>query len=220
MQPYFFPYIGYWQLVNSVDNLVILDDVQYIKRGWINRNRISVNNRDIWITVPLVKSTLQSKINEKLITNYTTFRDDFRKSILINYPNHNCDANILIDSILLNGEKCLITFLINTIKAAMRYLNIKTKIYLSSQLNVNHELKSENKILSLCKALDTDTYLNLPGGSKLYTKKNFLKQKIELKFIKPNDSILDDPKSLLQLALTQSSESVRNMLNKFSFSNA
>ena len=57
MQPYFFPYIGYFQLIKSVDEFVIYDNIQYTKKGWINRNRILVNGTDYLISLPLKKDS-------------------------------------------------------------------------------------------------------------------------------------------------------------------
>ncbi|MFT5214586.1 MAG: hypothetical protein ACI9WV_002317, partial [Patiriisocius sp.] len=64
MQPYLFPYIGYFQMINAVDHFVFYDDVNFINRGWINRNRILVNGKDTFITVPLIKASQNKKINE------------------------------------------------------------------------------------------------------------------------------------------------------------
>ena len=64
MQPYFFPYIGYFQLINAVDKFIILDDVNYIKKGWINRNRILLNGKDYLFTIPCEKISQNKLINE------------------------------------------------------------------------------------------------------------------------------------------------------------
>ncbi len=57
MQPYFFPYIGYFQLINTVDEFVVYDNIEFTKKGWINRNRILVNGKDEYITLPIKKDS-------------------------------------------------------------------------------------------------------------------------------------------------------------------
>ncbi len=85
MQPYFFPYIGYFQLINSVDKFVILDDVNYIKKGWINRNYILVNSKPCLFTIPLVKPSQNKLINETEIAFESNWKKKFLKTIETGY---------------------------------------------------------------------------------------------------------------------------------------
>ena len=85
MQPYFMPYIGYWQLINAVDIFVILDDVNYIKKGWINRNRILINGQEKFFIIPLEKVSQNKKINELDIFQPGQTKKDLWKKIELSY---------------------------------------------------------------------------------------------------------------------------------------
>ena len=85
MQPYFFPYLGYWQLMNIVDKFVIYDDVNYIKRGWINRNRILVEGKPFYIHVPVMKASQNKIINEMEVFVDSSLRKKELKTIELAY---------------------------------------------------------------------------------------------------------------------------------------
>ena len=183
MQPYFMPYIGYWQLMAAVDTYVIYDDVNYIKKGWINRNNILVNNAKQLFTISLNGASQNKLINE------ITIADDFtklRKTIHIAYhkaPYYN-DVMALLDKIFSYQSNNLADFIANSIKHVCQYLGIQTKIIMSSDIDKDNTLKGQDKILEICKLLDADTYYNAIGGQELYDKSVFEKENIKLCFLK------------------------------------
>ena len=185
MQPYFFPYIGYWQLMAIADKYVIYDDVNYIKQGWVNRNRIlnKSQRKPEWLTLELSKASPNKLINEieigenkkkvlnKIKANYG--RAPFFKQI---YP--------LMENALYFKEKNLSLFLENAIKVTATYLGIDTKKLLrSSTLDKDNSLKGEAKVLDICVKLDAKVYINPIGGKDLYTPDSFAKEGIDLNFI-------------------------------------
>ncbi|MBO6113875.1 MAG: WbqC family protein [Lachnospiraceae bacterium] len=186
MQPYFFPYIGYWQLINCVNKFVLYDDVNYIKGGWINRNRIRINDDIRFFNVPLVGASPNKKINEIQINpnpvlcrkNITTLELAYKKA-----PYYN-DAFPIIYRAVKNNQQMLIDYLYYSICAVCEYLDIKTEIVLSSKLNKNNELKGQDKVIDICKRLSADTYINAAGGQSLYSTDAFKEKGIDLKFIK------------------------------------
>jgi hypothetical protein len=185
MQPYFFPYIGYWQLIASVDNFVIYDDVNYIKQGWINRNNIVANNSTYLISMQLIGASSFKLINEiKVGNNLTkllkTIEQTYRKSPYFE------NAFPVIQEIFINNEKNLAKFLMFSIKTICDYLEIKTNLMVSSELEKDNTLKAQNKIISICKSLQVKQYINAIGGRELYAKDAFSKEGIELLFIKSN----------------------------------
>ncbi len=185
MQPYFFPYIGYWQLIASVDNFVIYDDVNYIKQGWINRNNIIANNSPYLISVQLIGASSFKLINEITVGNnltklLKTIEQTYRKSPYFE------SAFPVIQEIFINNEKNLAKFLMFSIKTICDYLEIKTNLMISSELKKDNTLKAQNKIISICKSLQVKQYINAIGGRELYAKEAFSKEGIELLFIKSN----------------------------------
>ena len=183
MQPYFMPYIGYWQLMAAVDTYVIYDDVNYIKKGWINRNNILVNNDKQMFTISLNGASQNKLINE------ITIADDFtklRKTIHMAYhkaPYYN-DVMALLDKIFSYQSSNLADFIANSIELVCQYLDIQTKIIISSNIEKDNSLKGQDKILEICKLLNADTYYNAIGGQELYDKSVFEKENIKLCFLK------------------------------------
>tara|TARA_R110000851_G_scaffold331492_1_gene505691 strand:+ start:4461 stop:5162 length:702 start_codon:yes stop_codon:yes gene_type:complete len=187
MQPYFFPYIGYFQLINSVDKFIIYDNIQYTKKGWINRNKILVNSSDKIITLPIKKDSDYLDIKERVLANIweqekikmlNLIKSSYKKSPYFNkvYP--------VISSIFEVPNTNLFEFLLNSLHLLNSYLKIKTKITISSDINIDHSLKSTDKVIAICKEFNTTTYINAIGGQKLYNVKDFKNEGIDLKFIK------------------------------------
>ncbi len=186
MQPYFMPYIGYFQLINAVDVFVVYDNIEYTKKGWINRNRILVNGKDEFITLPLKKDSDYLHINQRYLadsfevdkqTILRKIKECYRKA-----PNFKHTYNLL-EEIFNYKNYNLFDFIFNSITMTCCFLEIKTNIIKSSTLKVNYELKAEEKVLAICKELNSKIYFNPIGGIHLYKKDNFSKNNIQLKFI-------------------------------------
>jgi hypothetical protein len=189
MQPYFMPYIGYFQLINSVDKFVIYDNIQYTKKGWINRNRILVNGADQLITLPIKKdSDYLNVVDRKLSESWQKDKSKMLNVINSSYgkaPNFQ-ETFELILKCLNNPEVNLFRFIYDSIVLINEYLEIKTPIIISSTIDIDHTLKSQDKVLSLCKKQNADVYINSIGGVELYDKSVFKQNNIELNFIKSN----------------------------------
>lgn len=147
MQPYFLPYIGYWQLLNAVDKYVIYDDVNYIKNGWINRNRILCGNTTQWLTMKLGKASPNKLISEIELVNDNIYIKKVLKTIGQIYKKapYYEETYELLEKILLFQEKNLVKFLENSIKEICKYLEIKTEIIKSSSIEKDNSLKAEKK---------------------------------------------------------------------------
>lgn len=187
MQPYFFPYIGYFQLINSVDKFIIYDNIEYTKKGWINRNKILVNGKDQLITLPIKKdSDYLTVVQRKLSDSWEKDKNKMLNIIKSSYSKspHFEKVFCLISECLNNSENNLFKFIYDSIIIINRYLEIKTKIIISSTLDLDHGLKSQDKVLSICKSQNAKTYINSIGGVKLYDKEIFKKNGIDLNFIK------------------------------------
>lgn len=181
MQPYFFPYQGYFKLINSVDLFVVYDDVNYINRGWINRNYILLNGKKKLITMPLVASSQNklikdihvAKTNHKLIE---TIRHAYSKSAQFKnvYP--------IIKSAINTQETNLAHCLTQQLKDTCKYLDIKTNFIMSSKILKENNARGVDTIIAICKELGANTYINQPGGKRLYEFSIFSDNNIELKF--------------------------------------
>jgi hypothetical protein len=190
MQPYFVPYVGYFQLINSVDLFVVYDNIEFTKKGWINRNRIFVNGKDEYITLPLKKDSDYLHINQRFLSD--SFEQDKQKMLrkikeCYRKASNFQQAFALTEEIFNNNSTNLFEFIFNSIKVVCNFLEISTELVVSSTININHSLKSEEKVIAICKQLNAREYINPIGGTELYSKKTFKKNLINLCFIKTKD---------------------------------
>ena len=186
MQPYLFPYLGYFQLINSVDVFVVYDDVNYIKKGWINRNNILVGVNPYLFTIPVTKISQNRLINDHFLIKDNGWKKTFLKLIYDQYHKalYFNDVYLLLQEIVNYDEYNIAKFINHSIVKILKYLNIDVKVILSSSIVKNNELKSESKIIEICTLLGATEYINLYGGSNLYNCENFKANNIDLKFIK------------------------------------
>lgn len=225
MQPYFVPYIGYWQLLNAVDTYVVFDDVNYIKRGWINRNRILINKEPHYINLELSGVSQNKKINEIELSADIELRKKTLKTIEYNYkraPFYEETMN-LMKKILLNKEKNLALFLFDQIRIVANYFDMNTEIIMSSSLEKNNELKGQDKIIDICRKLNADVYYNAIGGMNLYSHEKFESEKIGLHFLesqpieyKQFGNVFYGSLSIIDVMMFNSRDQINTMLNKFS----
>lgn len=189
MQPYLFPYIGYFQLIAAVDKFVVYDDVNFIKGGWINRNNILVNKKSTLFTVPLDNSSSFLLINETKINLkfYTIWKIKFLRTIEQSYkkaPFFN-EVYSLIANVLDNYEGDLISKLaVNSIRSVCEYLKIQTEIIPTSETYNNKIFSGQERVLDICSIENATDYINPIGGLQLYSKESFQEHEVILNFIK------------------------------------
>lgn len=190
MQPYFFPYLGYWQLIRSADRLVILDDVSFIKRGWINRNRILINGEPSYITIPLVGASQNKRICDISMQSPEHWRRKMLKSIEQSYRNSACFEPMFgeIDRLIRHETSDLSDYLANQLRGIARLLDMDTDIVVTSRIYCNEALKGHERILDICRREGATTYINLPGGQELYDPAYFEEADTALCFIAPRIS--------------------------------
>ena len=225
MQPYFLPYIGYWQLLNVVDKFVIFDDVQFKKRGWINRNYILINSEKFLITVPIKKHQRKAKICDINLAEDIRSNTKLLKSIKMAYSNAPFFEKTfpLIKEIIENDDENLFSFIDFSIKLISQYLGINSsKIIISSSLKISKNLKGEERIISICKKLKANSYYNPIGGLDLYNKKTFRINGIKLCFLRPStvrykqyDNSFVSNLSIIDVIMFNSIPRIKNMLNNY-----
>ena len=185
MQPYFMPYIGYWQLMAAVDTYVVYDDVNYIKGGWVARNNILLNGQKHMFTITLNGASPNKLFNE------ITIKDDFKKfSRLIESAYRKApyyaEVSALLNKIYNYGDKSLGAFMMNSFQVVLDYLEIDTKLILSSTIEKDNSLRGKDKVKHICHLLGADTYYNAIGGQELYDKNDFKADGVDLYFVQTN----------------------------------
>jgi len=223
MQPYFLPYIGYWQLINAVDVFVVYDNVQYTKKGWFNKNRYLLNGKDALFSINIQNDSDYLNVNQRYLS------PEYKRNKLIaklRNAYHRApmekETFPIIEKIINCPHDNLFDYIFNSIKEIYEYLNIKTKIIISSTININHSLKSEQKIIALCKELQADSYINTIGGIALYSKECFENENIELRFIKSKpityqqfDNEFVEWLSILDVMMFNPLEEINKMVNYY-----
>ncbi len=222
-QPYFFPYLGYWQLIKAVDIFIISDDYQYIEGGWINRNRILQNGKPMFYNIEIEHASSNKKINELYISEKFCPQ---KKLLQLEYAYRKApyfgEGYKLVKSLITNQEHNLAMFLEKIIIGICEYLEIKTKLIRSSDIPHDCHLKREQRIYEQCRYVGADTYINAIGGVKLYSFEQFRKQNISLGFLK----MLDIPYkqfwydyvpnlSIIDIIMFNSLEEIKSMLGEY-----
>ena len=190
MQPYFMPYIGYFQLINTVDKFIFYDDVTFIKQGWINRNQILINNQAKMFSIPLSNASSHVLIKDVLISEsaYQKWKKSFLNSILFSYKKakNYSKINALIEKILEKRPGTISELAIKSVIEVAQYLDLKTEFEICSDVYSNTYLSGQNRVLDICINEKATTYINPIGGMELYSKSVFQEKNIELFFIKAN----------------------------------
>lgn len=226
MQPYFLPYIGYFQLIAAVDEFIVYDNIKYTKKGWINRNRLLSNGEASTFSLPLRKDSDALDIADRELS------ESFEKNKLLNQfigayskAPHFKETIELIQDILHYESNNLFCFLKNSITAVCQHLDIPTRIQDSSSFPINHGLKSQDKVLALCEAAQAMVYINPIGGMELYCRDEFKARGVQLKFIQSelhpypqNNHNFVPWLSIIDVLMFNSRKDVSNMLKYYRLS--
>lgn len=185
MQPYFLPYIGYFQLIKAVDQFVVYDRIKYTKKGWINRNRYLLDGRDAMFSLPLRKaSDALDVVDRELAPDFD------RRKLLAQFEGAYRRAPqfeptfALLEGIVNHDDDNLFGYIHHSLQAVCAQLGLDTPLRVSSTLGFDNSLKGQDKVLAICAATDTTCYLNSIGGTELYAKPAFTERDVELRFLK------------------------------------
>lgn len=226
MQPYFFPYIGYFQLIKTVDKFVFYDDVNFIKGGWINRNRILINEEPKYFSVPLNNMSSYKKTSETTINHqqFNHWKTKFYKTLEQHYGKRPFYAQVLplIKTILEKDEQNIEVLAKKSVVKILNYLKIEKDIVWSSETYGNSNLKREERILNICLKEKAAEYVNLIGGKSIYSKTDFQSEGVELHFLEP--TVKPYPQyskefvpslSIIDVLMNNSKEQVQQMLLEY-----
>ena len=186
MQPYFFPYLGYFQLLEASDIFVFYDDVNFINRGWINRNRILINEKATYITVPLSGASQNKKINEIGIEQNAKWRKKLMRSIEMAYRKAPYFDQVypLLCEVLEFDTGHISSLAIHSVQKICNYLQLNRKFEISSlSYPQTVEMGRAERIIEISKLARAYSYVNAPGGQELYEESDFLKNGIQLRFL-------------------------------------
>lgn len=184
MQPYFFPYIGYFQLMAAVDMFIVYDNIKYTKKGWINRNRMLQHGKDVMFSLSLKSDSDYLNVSERELAA------DFNRDKLLNQfkaayrpAPYFAQTFPLVEEIVRYQDRNLFRFLHHSIVRTCAHLGIATEIRISSSIAIDHGLKNQDKVLALCQAAGATSYVNAIGGMELYSQETFRAKGVDLKFI-------------------------------------
>jgi len=225
MQPYFFPYVGYFQLIAAVDVFVVYDDVQFIKNGWINRNRILLNGAPAWITLPVERGSLHDNINQRHFVNYQQACTKILNQLDAAYryaPNFNEAMSFVKSMLALEGSNLAET-LKQQLELTARHFGITTQFLISSKLaKQDSELFGQDRVIEICRTAKADVYCNSIGGTQLYDPATFSKSGVALRFVKSHatqykqfDQDFVPHLSVIDVLMFKSSQEIACMLRNF-----
>lgn len=225
MQPYLFPYIGYFQMINAVDVFVFYDDVNFIKGGWINRNRMLISGSDKLFTVPLKDASSFKLIKDVEINNEVPAYSKILTTIAQSYKKAPFFSEVfpIIESVFRSPSSTIADLAILSIKAVNEYLGISTILKRSSvDFPDTKGLERAERLIAICKRTGAEKYINVIGGQELYTKEYFSSQGIDLKFIKSEpiaykqfDNEFVPWLSIIDVLMFNSVEEVHHLLKKY-----
>ena len=186
MQAYIFHYIGYFQLITAVDKFIVYDDVNFINKGWVNRNRILINKKPNLFTIPLKDASQNKLINQIELINNDKWKIKLIKTIDLAYKKAPYFSSVvpLIIKILESEKENISRLALNSLKEIASYLNIETKFVDSSSIYANQNLSGQDRILDICLKEDANHYINPTGGTDLYNREDFESSQMTINFIK------------------------------------
>lgn len=228
MQPYFFPYIGYFSLIKHTNQFILFDTVQYIRHGWIDRNRVlKQNNGWLYINVPLINKSRSTIIQELKIDN----QQDWKKKIFSQLDTYKkispyyFQVRELMEKIFEKKYDSLVKFNHDSLIAICHYLNIQPEIKIFSEMNLNIDDANEPDewALNICKSIgNIDEYWNPIGGQSFFDKSKYIAHGIDLKFQSINITNYDQKRNIFEPGLSivdvlmfNSVDKVDDMLNKY-----
>jgi hypothetical protein len=186
MQPYFLPYIGYFQLIAAADVFVIYDSIKYTKKGWINRNRFLLNGQDALFSLPLEKASDACTVVERQLSEQFD-RDSLLRQLLGAYAQapYYESTRILLNEIIHFPDNNLFRYIHHAVTCVCMHIGIATPILVSSSVPADHLARGQDKVLGICKALQADHYVNAIGGTELYSCTDFAAHGTTLRFLQP-----------------------------------
>jgi len=225
MQPYLFPYIGYFQLINAVDKFVIYDDVQWIKGGWINRNRYLVADRPTYFTLPTQRGMFPSNINQRVFVPGI----EYHKQRMLRQLRHSYVNAPHFEAVFLLVAKCfsctdnnVSVFVTNALRECCAFLKISTPILISSEIDICDEYEAQDRVLAINRLLNSQQFINPIGGVSLYDKAQFAAGGVHLRFMRTREfsyrqfnRVFSGSLSIIDVMMFNNEMETTNLLSEF-----
>lgn len=185
MQPYLFPYLGYFQLLNAVDRFVLLDDAAHIRRGWVNRNALAGRDARQPFVFPVAYAPRDAAILDVRLHEPEQAARRFMRTLAHLYGQAPFYGPVseLISGILSGGEERLALVIRHSLERIAAYLGIATPIVSAAERHGEIRSRGARRILDICRAEGATTYLNPEGGTELYDPAPFAEAGIALRFL-------------------------------------
>jgi len=226
-QPYFLPYLPYWQLIYASDVFLIADDFNFIENSWITRNRLLIQGTPHYFHLDVSKQSSNKPISDLSLAPQSKCKDKLLRQLFLEYRHSKNfdDAYSLLEFILSYPDNNLARFISNSILIILEYLEIKTTVHYTSEYHPDDHLKNKDKVVWFCNQCSADSLINLPGGRELYDPSYFLEHGIDIKFINSSfpryhqkSSTFIPGLSILDIIMNCSRTEVQDMLPAFSLS--
>lgn len=188
MQPYLFPYLGYYQLVHHVETFVFLDDVTFIKQGYIHRNTIRLDGKPHRFALPVKNQSSYRLINDHYFLDGSMLID----LVALAYKNapHYSRVMPLVAEVIDQSERNVAKLAARSVSIVFEYLGLDRRILFSSEINKNNTLKAQERVINICQVLGAQRYTNSIGGISLYSRSDFSTAGIVLEFIRIRNEMI------------------------------
>lgn len=226
MQPYFFPYLGYFSLINQADEFMLFDTPQFMRKGWIERNRIiKLSGGSVYIKVPLIKSSLDTSIKDMKIDHSLNWRNKIVSQLDIykkKAPYYK-QVKALLEDCISDDDTSISIMNENVLRKVCQYIGISTKITVFSEMNlkINIPQAPDEWALNICKSIGATTYINAAGGQDFFDPKKYKDNNIELYFVEqplpPYEQLgneFESGLSILDIMMFNSPEDIMAMLSQ------
>ncbi|KEO75003.1 WbqC family protein [Anditalea andensis] len=229
MQPYLFPYLGYFQLLAAADKFVMLDDVHFINKGWINRNRILINGHSTMFTLPLDQASQNKLIKDIQVKQDKRWVSKFLKSIEMSYKKAPYFKGVfpLIQTAIEREVVGISDMVYYSLLEINKYLKIETEIVPHSGSYDTKGLQGQDRIIEICSLCGASDYINPIGGLELYDRAKFEERNINLSFLSPvldpypqHSDVFIAGLSIIDVLMQNSPEQVNLFLKNYNLLNA
>lgn len=224
MQPYFFPYIGYFQLLNMVDKYVIFDCAQFANNKWGYRNRILINGAPAYFRLKILKASQNDHFNEIIVANDVKEKKKNLHALECSYKKapYYKEVMPMLENVMMKNYDNLAEYNTASIRLIADYLGMNTEILLFSNLDCDSNLKKQYRIFEVCRILGGNEYINAIGGTELYDFDEFRENNLELAFLKTDEIVYPQfggefvpSLSIIDVMMFNSVKEIQDMLNRY-----
>lgn len=227
MQPYFFPYIGYFTLIKHTDMFVVFDMAQYIRRGWIHRNRIlGFHGEPVFVNAQIVKAPQNTPIHQIKLKSGDGWKEEILKKVEAyrNIAPYYQEVYHLVESCLNASGSSLAELNVHSIIAVSEFLGLSPNMVQLSELNINLEdiQQPDDWGLRVAQYYGADEYINAPGGQEFYSREKYGQNGVEMFFYRAKlppynqrTPVFHAGLSIIDVMMFNTKEEIHQMIDDF-----